>query len=72
MRTVSRRRVTARGARMSASWWRPTRDHRRRRRGRAAQTWGRADEVDALQGIGPSLTAHLRKLFGREHWTRTE
>jgi hypothetical protein len=29
-------------------------------------------EVDALQGIGPSLTAHLRKLFGREHWTRTE
>jgi hypothetical protein len=29
-------------------------------------------EVDALQGIGPSLTDHLRKLFGREHWTRTE
>jgi len=29
-------------------------------------------EVDALQGIGPSLTAHLRKLFGRERWTRTE
>jgi hypothetical protein len=29
-------------------------------------------EVDALQGIGPSLTAHLRKLFGREHWTRTD
>lgn len=29
-------------------------------------------EVDALQGIGPSLTAHLAKLFGREHWTRTE
>jgi len=29
-------------------------------------------EVDALQGIGPSLTAHLRKLFGREHWTRAE
>jgi len=29
-------------------------------------------EVDALQGIGPSLTAHLGKLFGREHWTRTE
>ncbi len=29
-------------------------------------------EVDALQGIGPSLTEHLRKLFGREHWTRTE
>ncbi len=29
-------------------------------------------EVDALQGIGPSLTAHLGKLFGREHWTRTD
>jgi hypothetical protein len=29
-------------------------------------------EVDALQGIGPSLTAHLRKLFGRERWTRTD
>jgi hypothetical protein len=29
-------------------------------------------EVDALQGVGPSLTAHLRKLFGREHWTRTD
>jgi len=29
-------------------------------------------EVDSLQGIGPSLTAHLGKLFGREHWTRTE
>jgi hypothetical protein len=29
-------------------------------------------EVDALQGLGPSLTAHLGKLFGREHWTRTE
>jgi uncharacterized protein YrrD len=29
-------------------------------------------EVDALQGIGPSLTDHLRKLFGREHWTRTD
>ncbi len=29
-------------------------------------------EVDALQGIGPSLTAHLAKLFGREHWTRTD
>lgn len=29
-------------------------------------------EVDTLQGVGPSLTAHLGKLFGREHWTRTE
>jgi hypothetical protein len=29
-------------------------------------------EVDALQGIGPSLTAHLGKIFRREHWTRTE
>ncbi len=29
-------------------------------------------EVDALQGIGPSLTAHLAKLFGRQHWTRTD
>jgi len=29
-------------------------------------------EVDSLQGVGPSLTAHLGKLFGREHWTRTE
>ncbi len=24
-------------------------------------------EVNALQGIGPTLTAHLGKLFGREH-----
>ena len=29
-------------------------------------------EVNVLQGVGPSLTAHLGKLFGREHWTRTE
>ncbi len=29
-------------------------------------------EVDSLQGVGPSLTAHLRKLFGRQQWTRTD
>jgi hypothetical protein len=26
--------------------------------------------VDALQDVGPSLTAHLGRLFRREHWTQ--
>jgi hypothetical protein len=29
-------------------------------------------EVDALQAVGGSITATLARLFGREHWTRTE
>ena len=29
-------------------------------------------EVEALQATGTSLTARLARLFGREHWTRTE
>jgi len=29
-------------------------------------------EVDAIQGEGSSLTDRLGRLFGREHWTRTE
>ena len=29
-------------------------------------------EVEALQGTGDSITAVLARLFGREHWTRTE
>ena len=29
-------------------------------------------EVDALQGEGTSITDRLGRLFGREHWTRTE
>lgn len=26
--------------------------------------------VNALQDVGPSLTAHLGRMFGREHWIR--
>ncbi len=29
-------------------------------------------EVDAIQGEGSSITDRLGRLFGREHWTRTE
>ncbi len=29
-------------------------------------------EVDAVQAEGTSLTDRLGRLFGREHWTRTE
>jgi hypothetical protein len=29
-------------------------------------------EVESLQATGDSITATLARLFGREHWTRTE